>query len=319
MSPVGQAATADSGDLRPVLARVRALVLSGPAAGFPALPGVLPDPLPPFVQLPLATCCAAGGVPDDAARLAAAWTLVSFGVRILDDCADQDNPRALHLHQGMGRTLHLATALLHLASWQIQQLTPPAVRDAIVEDYQRACLRVWAGQDRDIRGGIPTLDDYLRLVEDKTACGFAFIAAAGARLITADPAIVAACRACGHHVGILLQLLDDLEACWFPDGPSDLAQGKLTFPVWFALAREHEHRDELRCLVAQPQHHEVRIRAILDGLDMRRYLVWAALEERDRAVAAIAACPEPAGLRILHAYLDDIFRDVADLMTRPIR
>jgi geranylgeranyl pyrophosphate synthase len=219
----------------------------------------------------------------------------------------------------MGRALHLATALLNLAAWRLQQLAPPDARDAIVEDYQRACLRVWAGQERDIRGGIQNLDDYLRLVEDKTACGFAFIAAAGARLVTDDPAVVAACRACGHHVGMMLQLLDDLEACWFPDGPSDLAQGKLTFPIWFALAREHEQRDELHRLVAQPQRDEPRIREILDGLDMRRYLVWAALEERDRAVTALAACPEPAGRAILQRYLDDSFRDVAELMTRPAR
>lgn len=308
-----------AGDLHSTLAQVRALVLAGPAADFPALAEVLPDPLPPFALLPLATCRAAGGSLDDGVPLAAAWTLVSFGVRILDDCADQDNPKALHLHYGMGRALHLATALLNLAAWRLQQLSPLAARESIVEDYHRSCLRVWAGQDRDIRGGIQTLEDYLRLVEDKTACGFAFIGAAGARLATADPEVVAACRACGHHLGIMLQLLDDLEACWFPDGPGDLAQGKLTFPVWLALAREHEHRDELRRLVEQPQRHEARIREILDGLDMRGYLVWAALEERDRAVAAVSACPEPAGRHILQAYLDHTFRDVAGLMTSPAR
>lgn len=306
-------------DLLPVLARVRALVLAGPAVDFPALAEILPDPLPRFVLLPLATCRAAGGSIEDGEPLAAAWTMVSFGVRILDDCADQDNPKAVHLHYGMGRALNLATALLNLAAWRMQQLTPPAARESIVEDYQRACLRVWAGQDRDIRGGVQTLADYLRLVEDKTACGFAFIGAAGARLATLDQAVVSACRACGYHVGLMLQLLDDLEACWFPDGPGDLAQGKLTFPVWFALAREHEHRDELRRLVEQPQHHEPRIREILDGLDMRRYLVWAALEERDRAVAAVSACPEPAGRHILQAYLDHTFGDVAGLMTSPAR
>lgn len=312
-----------AGELREALAAVRSVVVSAAPSFWPefgqVLDELLPAPLPPYVMIPLAMTRAAGGTLQQGVPFAAAWTLIGTGVRILDDCADQDSPRAVHVERGMGRALNLGTAMLTLAGLMLRQL--PAHQGSIFDDYLFTSMRVWAGQDRDMRGGLMTGAEYLRLVDDKTGCAFAFAASAGARMATNDEGIAEHCRRSGHHVGVMLQLLDDLEACWFPESQSDLAQGKLTFPIWLALEQDTPESAELRALVQAPAPavQEARILELLDALDIRRAMLWAALDERDRALDAIGMCHEPEGRALLQIYMDHVFRDVTEMLagTRP--
>ena len=308
-------------ELQDALAAARSNVISSCPPYWPefgiALDALLPAPLPPHVMIPLVATRASGGTIHQGVPFAAAWTLICTGVRILDDCADQDDPRAVYTHMGMGRAHNLATAMLTLAELMLRQM--PGGSSLVLDEYLFTALRVWAAQDRDMRCAVTSGAEYLQLVEDKTGCAFAFAAASGARMATADEAIIEACRRCGHHIGIMLQLLDDLETCWFPDTQSDLAQGKLTFPIWFALEQASEDSNTLEGIVkgADRGGREAEILEILDRLDMRRAVLWAALDERDRAMDLIATCPETDGQRLLQMYMDHVFKDVAAMLAPP--
>ena len=50
-----------------------------------------------------------------------------------------------------------------------------------------------------------------------------------------------------------------------------------------------------------------RVRAILDAVGARDYLVWVALQERERALRALAPCSGEAGVAALTAYTTAIF------------
>jgi geranylgeranyl pyrophosphate synthase len=310
--------------LAATLDRVRAAAVESAAARWPELRELLavwlPRPTDPQIALPLAAAVAVGAELEDAVPFAAAWAIVTWSVRVLDDCADQDNPRALHLHIGLPRAANLgAGGLLHAGAVLGRLPGEPARVADVLRGYHDAAVQACGGQDRDIAAPPASLEAYLALVEDKTACAFAFAAWGAARLHTDDEAHLRAARACGRHVGIMLQILDDLEACWFPLGGSDLAMGKRTLPLFFGLAQaDHPDRPELARLLASavPWAEERRVLEILDAMEIRRRLVWAALEERDRARAAIAALPHGDGAALLDVFLDWSFRDAEQMLTR---
>jgi hypothetical protein len=65
-----------------------------------------------------------------------------------------------------------------------------------------------------------------------------------------------------------------------------------------------------------PWAEEHRVLEILDDMDVRRRLVWAALQERDLARAAVAELPCRDGAALLDIFFDWTFRDVARMLTR---
>jgi geranylgeranyl pyrophosphate synthase len=307
------------------LADIRDRAVASALEAWPAqrelLAGWLPRPSDPQVVLPLATAVGVGAELDAAVSFATVWALICFSVRVLDDCADQDNPRALHLSIGLPRAFNLGTAGLLHAGAELGRLVgePHRVAD-VLRRYLDIGVQACAGQDRDITAPPASLQDYLELVEDKTACAFSFAAWGGARLNTDHEPALSAAAACGRHIGTMLQILDDLEAAWFPVGLSDLRQGKRTLPMFFGLAQvDHPAHAELAELLGAgvPWANERRVLEILDEMDIRRRLVWAAVKERDLARAEIAQLPHPDGAQLLGVFLDWTFRDAEQMLTRP--
>ncbi len=315
---VAQTSSNDSSvrhELPALLDAIRANCLDAVPPSWPelraVLDSILPRPLSAHAVLPMAMTRAAGGELTDGVPFATIWTLISMGLRLMDDCADQDDPRAFSVHHGLGRAITYASSLLHLGARLIHALPAELGREAILDEYFTAALQAGMGQDRDLIGGAGTAQEYVRLVEHKTCAAFAFAFASGARMVTRAPAIMAACRQSGYHVGMMLQLLDDLESGWLPGGRSDFAHGRRTFPIWHGLACAHGGAAELRALVfgPEPTAQAARIRALLDAMDVRKTVLWAALEERDRALACLARCPDARGRELLALYMDHLFSD----------
>ncbi len=302
------------------LAEIRRCAVTSAPPAWPQLAAVinavLADPLPPHMAIPLMMTQAAGGQLRDGVPFAVTWTLMSAAVRILDDCADDDNPRALHRQVGVGRALNYATALLQLATALLRALPAEMGSDELIEEYAAASLQLASGQDRDLTGDIEDLAAYLRIVEDKTCAGYVFACYGGARVAGAPEPVLTACRQAGYHLGLVLQLLDDLESARLPGG--DLAQGKRTFLVWHGLAREeHPAAAELRRHALDPQAalDPQRIRLLLHELEAPRSVLAAALEERRLAEAALSQCPGDTSL--LSSYFDFLFANAAALLAPP--
>lgn len=276
----------------------------------------------PQCAIPLATTRAVGAQFEDALPFAAAWLLICMSVRILDDVGDGDNPEGMDRAIGAAAAMNLGSGLLVHAGHLLARLPAPGHRvTRVLDGYHAMAMHAFAAQGRDLAGNARTFTTYQRLVEGKTALPFAFAGWGSAALHADDPRILAACRDAGFHIGVMLQLLDDMEACWFPDGPSDLTQGKLTYPIYMGLEQPGDLAVELARLVhaADAPYHEPRILEILDELDVRDRLIWAAIRERDTALAALRRCPDPAGLAICQMFVDWTMRDVDELRRRSRR
>jgi len=86
--------------------------------------------------------------------------------------------------------------------------------------------------------------------------------------------------------------------------------------VHFALAREHPKREFLREVIRQGRlaAEAERVRSILDETGARRFLVWAALFERERALDSLKRCPGLVGREALRAYANMFFADLDGLL-----
>lgn len=263
--------------------------------------------------LPLVTCQAVNGRPEDAIYVSAALIAAERCVRIFDDLEDKDRPGQLWQQVGEARAWNYASAI-HILSFEILSKAPyhPRIFHSINQLYIDAFLYMAAGQDRDIAGQIQTIEDYWSIIELKTAMAYAAACASGAMVGTETSQLVKACYEYGHHVGLAIQIFNDMESIWQPDGATDLKQGKVTLPLLYGLQSDHPDRDELALLVETNQFaaQADRVQEILDKIDTKSFLIWAALKEREQALEAIGICPNPEGREALESFVTGMFGDI---------
>ena len=125
-------------------------------------------------------------------------------------------------------------------------------------------------------------------------------------------------------MGVLMQILDDLDGTFHPDGIGDLRAGKVTLPVLYGLAIDHPVRDELAEIVhgGRLAQHNERVQVILESIDTREFLVWSAFEERKQAITCLQELPATAGEEMqagrdaLIAFADSLMAGWENLLER---
>lgn len=284
-----------------------------------AIGGLFEEPTPTEAALPLASCRAVGGNPEDAVHVTAALLAFSAAMRLYDDVEDQDRPNRLWAKIGPARAYNIGSAV-HVLSFDILNKAPLSrnrfrvINQSFIDNF----YSIAAGQDRDLAGIARSVEDCWLTIELKTGSAFALACACGALAGTDDSALIRSCRRFGHHLGTTLQILNDMNSIWHPEGFSDIQQGKVTLPLIHAMSFEHPAREELvssvkgRRVAANAE----RIRAILDKTDTKNFLLWAALKEREDALKALDVCPENEGKEALKAYITGMFGDIDTLMQK---
>lgn len=281
------------------------------------LTAVTDEPLSALAILPLASCAAVDGNSQEAIPVSAAWVVLSLAMRILDDLQDQDRPDALWATIGLARSFNFSAALYALCNELLAQAVwTPELYRVINQHFAQTGLRLLKGQDRDLRNLTLTIEDYWHTIEEKNASAFVLACTAGGLCGTDNPKLLDACRTFGYHLGLSLQLFDDFEGIWGQSGRGDLVMGKITLPVIYGLNVVHNRRDELQKLIddASLATESERIREILDQINTRDFMIWTALQERKKAVAALESCPGQQGVTALTAYVTTIFAHIEDVL-----
>jgi geranylgeranyl diphosphate synthase type I len=246
-----------------------------------------------------------GGAPADALPLAAAVELLHNFSLVHDDIEDGSVTRrhraTVWSIWGVGLGINLGDGLFevaHLARYRspLKETAPSTFID-ILRRFELTTLAICEGQHSDMsfesRVEV-SIDEYLRMVEGKTAALISGAAWIGARAAGAPPDVVEAAGEFGRRLGLAFQIQDDILGIWGDEAvtgksaTSDIATRKKTLPV--LLAMEHglpEPRQRLRTLYAQSSDATAEILAMLTASDARERALSYLNEQRDAAMGAL--------------------------------
>ena len=224
-----------------------------------------------------------------------------------DDIEDQDVERrhraTLWTVYGVPQAINTGDTLFTLSRMALHRLTelgfPDAKVLALLRLYDETCLALCEGQFMDIwtseHEDRISVDFYFDMIGRKTAALIAASVQAGAMLATDDETVVEAYRRFGWALGLAFQLNDDLLGIWGDEQstgkePSDIAKGKKTLPVIYAL--EHagpEDRERLRDVIrgADGDRGIADARAIVERTGAADYTRARARAFRDEALSQL--------------------------------
>jgi geranylgeranyl pyrophosphate synthase len=203
--------------------------------------------------LPNLCCQAAGGESHWADDATAAWLLFYVGAHIMDSVEDQDPPDDWWKSFGPGIAINIASVFYFSASMALQDLykreISQNVADDVIRDFNQSFLLMCEGQHNDLIQVGPTLDQYWEIAGAKSGTFFSLACRSGARLATDDTFRIESMSKFGYHLGVLIQILDDLDDL-DPENFVDLIDNRdrlySTLPFVYTLdVSSSEEREEL--------------------------------------------------------------------------
>jgi len=253
-------------------------------------------------MLPAWSYLAVGGQqPEETTAVAAAWRMLHLAGKLLNDAAEQRASRLLPEPPAV--IFNAGIALVFLAQQVLAEddLAPEALA-TLQAEFARVGLKAVAGQHARLRGmSVRLWRDYQELVAARSGAPFALGARAGAYLMWAQDSgageldegrlAIRSLADYGYHLGLMLQLADDFNGVWRPDGESDLAAGRVTWPLLYGQAmagrRERELLARLLEHAGEDPTCEAAVRAMLVELDVPLAMAVASEEEWLLAEAAL--------------------------------
>lgn len=210
----------------------------------------------------LLACEAVGGDYRRALPTAAAIELIHNYSLIHDDIQDNDRQRrhrpTVWTIWGKPQAINAGTAMRILTNVALARLGElginPEKRLIVQRLVDETTLRLIEGQYLDIsyekRLDI-TVNDYLRMIEGKTASLIACALEAGALLGTDDERLINDFRTLGRNLGLSFQIRDDILGIWgdrtITGKPlaSDIQRRKKTLPIVLALENARDGQKEI--------------------------------------------------------------------------
>lgn len=200
----------------------------------------------------LLSCAAAGGDPARAVAAAAAVEMLHNFSLVHDDVEDASPMRrhrpTVWQHWGEAQAINVGDGMFALVFESALRLAPMAPADAVLQVVQRlvdACLALTEGQHLDLTFETRldvTVDEYLTMIQGKTAALLAACTATGALLGGASPEQVAQFHRFGENLGLAFQVGDDILGIWGDErltgksAASDILTRKKSLPVLIGLA-----------------------------------------------------------------------------------
>ena len=262
---------------------------------------------------------ASGRITDDHCVLAAVVELVHLATLLHDDVLDEADTRrrraTINNMQGNATAVLLGDYFIshayHLCSSLADQYASRAIGAATNTVCEGELLQVFQRDNARL-----TEQEYLQIIEKKTAALTGTCGALGARYAGADARTVAALRAYGISVGIAFQIVDDVldlagdESRTGKTRGRDLAMGEATLPYIHCLASlPPGDSDRLRDLITgRTVAAESEIQAFLQRTNSVAYAFDTARRHIDDALTHLSACPDSPERGALAAMAEFILR-----------
>ena len=168
-----------------------------------------------WALLPGLCCQAAGGEQDWTEDLATAWYLFYIAAHLMDKLEDHDEIELLLGESETGILLNTVSGLYFSASLILNNLcindVTKDVAAEIIGYIHNGFLKMCGGQHQDLVYDEPNLEQFWEIVSAKSGLFFSMACRVGARLATDDAIRLEGYGKFGHHIGMLIQVFDDLE------------------------------------------------------------------------------------------------------------
>jgi len=258
-----------------------------------------------WASLPGLCCQAAGGEAEWADDVTLAWLLFYAAADLMDSVQDQDEPDEWWREKGPGAALAAASGLYFSGSIALDQLNrkeeTARAAPGVITDFYHTFLTMTSGQYQDLTAEAATLEDYWRQAGSKSGAFFQLACLAGARLASSDPAILRAYGDYGMHLGLLIQVMDDLDDIRELHNvlPTDLkAKIKRSLPFVYALEMNPAPIQErlIACLHSADQGQSAvdELVSLLDECNAALYVMAEIEQQRQSALAGLErASPLP--------------------------
>lgn len=271
----------------------------------------------------LMACEAVGGAPEDALPAAAAIEILHNFSLVHDDIEDRDETRrhrpTLWTLWGEAQAINVGDGMFALAYAALLRLrerdVPAATILAALERFTETCITLTEGQHLDLcfeeREQV-SVDEYLRMIDGKTASLLATSLAIGAHIGGAAPEVVESLHHFGRSIGLAFQIRDDILGIWGdPDvtgkaAGNDILRRKKSLPLLYALEHPSVGR-RLRSLWRQgiDQTSLPHIMALLEEAGARSYAEESLRRHHKEGIQALHAALGPQAMNSPLLYLAD--------------
>ncbi len=177
--------------------------------------GIEPDRNLCWALLPGLCCQAAGGEFQLAKEVSAAWLILHLAGHLVDSVEDGDNVEEINALGGPGSAINLANGYFLSAALVLNALFEKSHSRTqayyINADFYNTILVMTSGQHQDINFPQLSLKQWWQVAEAKTGSFFSLACRSGARLGTGDSEKIAAFSNYGFHLGLMLQIHDDIQ------------------------------------------------------------------------------------------------------------
>jgi geranylgeranyl diphosphate synthase, type I len=250
--------------------------------------------------VPALVCVACGGSVRQVLPVCGAWRLLHAAAKLLDDVEDGDT------RGGWAEVINLAIGMVFVGQFLTHRLARSGLDPLRVlrasQAYSQAGLAACSGQHDDLLADDPDPDRWLAIATAKSGALLGWAAWAGALAAGAQEHVLAAYRQYGTRLGVLLQVADDYNGVWHPDAASDLATGRPTLAVAYALSvggadEQRQLRAQLAGARAGDSGAAEQARALLAGLGAPAFLLAVARLQQRQALDSLqlAAADEQHG------------------------
>jgi len=265
-----------------------------------------------WLDLPGICCLAAGGNPATARPFSTAWFLLYAAAHILDDVEDQDT----RLLMGQNVAINAATGLYASSGMILNHILDSGVSEATLMDIQKniqnTILLMCSAQHKEFTSTRLNLEEVWQIAEAKSGSFFALACYGGAKLAGAEEKYVAAFSSFGRHLGLLIQLANDVKD--IADAPDravhspriSIASIPVAYTFSVADAKTCEQLREALEFYAVKRKARKRAKQIMKQEGAGLYLMANIEKQRSEATEALQnAAPGSPVLRTLQKMITD--------------
>lgn len=199
----------------------------------------------PFAQLVLLHYRMFGGQMQDIYQAAAAVELMILSLDIFDDLQDQDHHAMPWNQINPAVAMNIATGLMLLSSKVLGESSfDPNAKLLAIDCLQKQVVTAVNGQHMDLSNPITSENEFILMVKQKSGSLLAMACLIGTLLVTEDYHEVV--KTYSEHMGIAIQIKNDIRDIFRWDEKNDLMHKKVTLPVLYLLKNQQPQFQMIR-------------------------------------------------------------------------